>query len=304
MKKSLIFMSVVMASFSSAYAMTDAELQKAMRAEVEPHIFTIKKPRLFFHWVDASDITPKGQYDQAFPSNSTQFTDYVEKEGKKVVNQRSDRDQDIAGPGMYLASDPLVSRDYGGEKRFGLVVGKINTKARVLPGGYNMSFSKEVVSEFEKRGCRIVANVLQLLDTADANCTKLKQLLVGKDASFIDGRLYSWSSQARYLPGCNYNAEDETTINAEDSIFFPLETFVAYNKNLFSEIVGFTHKSSVYAGSSFANNILSYLKTLDANGLSLRLKLISDEQRRDPKIPLMNQTDLANFTKNNIFGCR
>ncbi len=296
-------MSALMVSISSAFAMTDAELQKAMRAEVEPHISIMKKPRLYFHWVDASDLTPKGQYDQVFPSNSPLLADYVTKEGRKVVNQRSESDRDIAGPGMYLAADPLVSRQYGGEKRFGLVVGKINTKARILPASYDMAFTKPLILELEKRGCT-ASRVLEILDTTDANCTKVKQLLVGKDASFIDGRLYSWATHASFLPGCSYNPDGETTIKAEDSDQFLYETFVAYNKNLFSEIVGLTHKSTVSPGSSLANNILSYLKTLDSNGLSNRFKLISDEQRRDSTIPLMNQTDLVNFTKNNIYGCR
>lgn len=304
MKKSLALMSALLLTLTKAYAMTDAELQSAMRAEVAPHLFTIKKPRLFFHWVDASDLTPKGQYDLQLASNSNQFAEYVAKESKKIVNQRSERDQDMAGPGMYLANDPLISRGYGGAKRYGLVVGKINTKARILPSFYDMKFSKPIVLEFEKRGCTTGENVIEILDTTEISCTKIKQLLVGKDASFIDGRLYSWSSMASYIPGCTFDLSGETTMQVRNNYPMQFETLVAYNKNLFSEVVGFTHKSSLTSGSSLGNSVLSYLKTLAAQGLTNRFTLISDEQKNDSTIPLMNQSDLTNFTKNNIFGCR
>lgn len=304
MKNSIILSSLFLLSFSSSFAMTDLELQKAMRAEIEPKLITLKKPKLFFHWVDASDLTPKGEFDKQFPANASQFSTYVEKQGKKIANQRSDRDHDIAGPGLYLASDPLVSRGYGGEKRYGLIVGQIKTGSRILPNFYDLEFSKNLVLEFEKRGCTAGYGVIDLLDTTDTNCTKIKQLFVGKDASFIDGRLYQWSSQAASLPGCSYSIEGETTMK-KASNGFPVrfETIVAYNKNLFSEIVGFTHKSTANSGSVLANNVLSYLKALDAKGMASRFKLISDEQRVDSKITKMNDSSVISFTKNNIFGC-
>jgi hypothetical protein len=307
MKKSLIFISALVLSLTSAYAMTDADLQKAMRAEVAPHLFTIKKPRLFFHWVDASDLTPKGQYDLQLAPNSNQFVDYVTKESNKIVNKRSERDQDLAGPGMYLASDPLISRSYGGEKRYGLIVGKINTKARILPGSYELEFSSSLTSEFEARGCTMGPSVIAILDTADVNCTKIKQLLVGKDASFIDGRLYRWGSDADILPGCVYDSAGDAMIIGKNGASIAFETLVGYNKNLFSEIVGFTHRSSFTSGASLGNSVLSYLKTLDSRGIKNRftkVNLLSDEQKNDSNIPLMNQTDLESFTKNNIYGCR
>lgn len=285
-------------------AMSDSDLALKMRKEVSPHLITLKKPRLFFHWVDASDITPKGEYDSQFPINSAQFANYVDKQGSKILNKRSDRDNDIAGPGLYMASDPLVSRSYGGEKRYGLVVGLLKTNTKLLAGNlYHFNFSKEVSDEIEKRGCTNLYGLIDLLDTTDANCTKIKQLLVGKNRDLFQGRLYTWSTQARSLPGCQaHNISNDLNFSSKDiRDTQTLDTIVIYSKEAFSEIYGYTHKSSVLANASLGNNILSYLKALPQT--SAKFKQLSEAQYADSKITKMADADLKQFTKKYIHGC-
>jgi hypothetical protein len=294
---------ITLTSLASAHAaMTDAELTKEMLSDIKKYYVTIKSPKLIFHWADASDITPRGQYNTAFPSTSTQFKEYVTKQGKRVYNKRSENDRDIEGPGLYLASDPVISRSYGGTKSFGLIVGVVNTGARLLPGHYGgLPISTKIVAEINKRGC-VMLDYLNIIDSTDAACTKVKQLLVGKDVTFAEGRLYQWGSSYD-IEGCSDSTPDrDINTNGQDkTLFTSLDTFVGYSANLFTEVYGYTHKTGL-SGSKLADEILSYLKGLQT--LNSYNSLLSAEQMKDKKIKAMTKAEIKKFSQKHIFGCK
>lgn len=283
----------------SAFAMTDSELGTAMRKDISKYMITLKSPKLIFHWVDASDVTPQGQYNNKFPSTSPQFKAYVEKQGKKVYNKRSSGDRDIEGPGMYMASDPFISRSYGGGKSFGLVVGLIKPGARILGSFGSWAIDPTIAGEISKRGCSAYGYD-DIIDTYDATCNKVKQLMVGKDASFAEGRLYNWGSEN--VAGCR-SRNPKRDLSGSASVLNNMgsqETFVVYNPNLFSDIYGYTHKTGV-SGNSLADQIQSYLKGLQKTGA--RSDLVSDEQMKDAAIKPMAPAEIAKFSQQYILGC-
>jgi hypothetical protein len=292
----------LMTAFNS-WAISDADLQAKMRKDVEPYIVTLKKPKLFFHWVDASDVAPKGQIDAVLESRAQKFIDYSETQSKKVFNQRSEKDRDIAGPGFYLAQDPFYTRRYGGQKRFGLIVATIMTGTRLHAASYGQVFSKEVLNELAARQCDATDGV-SLIDSTNKNCTKIKQLLLGQDLSFILGRLYNYGSNAPQMTGCNkYDVtSDVLALGSKQALSERQDTIVAYNLNLFSDLNGFTHKSTTNAKTPEANKILSFLKTASLDKMT-GTQLISNEQMADKSIPVMSASEMSAFTKANILGC-
>ena len=133
MLKSLTGLTLLVSLFTtSVFAMSDQDLSRLMRSELSQNITQVKSPKLMFHWVDASDLTPRGQYNSQFKATDPRFVEYVNKQGRKIFNRRNPADGDIAGPGLYMAADPKVSRGYGAERSFGLVVGVLEPKAKIL----------------------------------------------------------------------------------------------------------------------------------------------------------------------------
>jgi hypothetical protein len=286
---------------SSAFAMTDSELATALRADAAKYLITIKVPRLAFHWVDASDITPPGQYKNRFPMVSSQYRDYVAKQGHKIFNKRDPRDSDVAGPGLYLASDPKITRGYGANKTFGLIVGVLKPGARIYVSTYSAvnMISSNIVAEISKRGCPS-SDYTSILDTNDQSCTKIKQLLVGADLSFADGRFYSYGTST--MPGCSrIDAKRDMTPAKSGASLDGLDTFVAYTPNLFSNIYGVTYMTS--AGSdAFGDQILAYLKGVKISN-DVSKNLLSDAQLSDASIKTMSAAEQVQFSQKYILGC-
>lgn len=291
---------LVQLSMPSAHAMTDSELSGAMRNDIKKYLTTVKSPKLIFHWVDSSDINPPGQYNTQYPSIAPHFRDYVAKQGRRVYNRRISGDNDIAGPGLYMAAGPIVSRSYGGQKSFGLIVGLIKPGSKIL-GSLNsgLPLHATIASEVTKRGCR-ENDYANIIDTYDAACVKVKQILVGSDISFADGRIYSWSNDT--MDGCkSMNPVRDLVIpTSKVREYEYLNTFVAYNPNLFSAVFGYTHKS-VNSGNQMADAILAYLKGLETQGLYNGL--ISKAQMSNPAIKAMGPNDMKKFSQQFILGC-
>lgn len=285
---------------SQAFAMTDSELGQAMQKDIQKFMTTVKSPKLVFHWVDASDVSPKGQFNSKFPSTASHYKDYVEKQGKKIFNKRNPADRDIAGPGLYLASNPIASRSYGGEKSFGLIVGLIRPGARFVTGSYGgLRIDQKIVAEISSRGC-IQDDYNYLLNVNDSSCTKIKQLLVGKDVSFAEGRIYQWMNNK--MDGCrnlNFNRDlNIPRLNGQFKINY--DTFVAYNVKMFSQIYGYTHKSSK-SGDQLGDQILSYLKGMAKQGSGTNL--VSADQMNDSSIKAMSQSEIESFNQKYLLGC-
>ena len=299
---SFLVAGVTLLSTYNAWALSDADLQAKMRKDVEPYIVTLKQPKIYFHWVDASDVAPKGQLDAVLDSKAQKFIDYSATQSKKVYNQRSEKDADIAGPGFYLAQDPFYTRRYGGQKRFGLIVATIKPGTRLHSASYSQTFSKEVSNELAARQCS-ARSAVDLIDSAEKNCTPIKKLLLGQD-SFIQGRLYNYGSFASQMTGCSrYDvSSDVVNLSTKQSNSERQDTIVAYNLSLFSEINGYTHKSTMNAKTPVANKILSFLKTASLDK-ALATQLISNEQMADSSIPVMSAGEMGTFTKTNILGC-
>jgi hypothetical protein len=283
-----------------AFSMTDSELGTSMQKDIQKYMITLKSPKMVFHWVDASDVSPQGQYNSKFPSTASHYKAYVDKQGKKIFNKRNPSDRDIAGPGLYLASNPVSSRSYGGEKSFGLIVGVIKPGARLVAGAYGgLVIDGKLILEINARGC-MQADYINILNTTDANCTKVKQLLVGKDVSFAEGRIYQWSSQR--MAGCSdvKTARDLNVPKSIQNAGLNLDTFVAYNSNMLSDIRGYTHKSSK-SGDALGDSILSYLKGMVKEGLSTNM--VSADQFNDASIKAMTKSEIEKFNQKNILGC-
>lgn len=283
---------------ANTFAMTDAQLGKAMREDMAKYMTTIKAPKLLFHWVDASDINPKGEYNVGYAPTAAHYETYVEKQGRRIYNNRRSGDSDIEGPGLYMASDPLVSRSYGGERNYGLIVGVLKVGAKVVTGsGMNLVIDPVIKSEIQKRGCN-PSSYESVLDTFDKKCSKIKQLMVGKDASFADGRIYSWGSN--HVEGCSdRDIARDVKFPAKMSSWSEPETFVVYNKNLFSKIFGFTHKS-LPSSSKEGNAILSYLKGYEQ---VTGKELLPDLQMDNDVIAGMSESQVEKFSRDNILGC-
>ncbi len=290
-----------LALIPSAFAMTDSELTSALRADASKYLITIKVPRLAFHWVDASDITPPGQYKNRFPMVAAQYRDYVAKQGRKIFNKRDPRDSDVAGPGLYLASDPKITRGYGANKTFGLIVGVLKPGSKIYVSTYstNNTIAPNITAEISKRGCPNT-DYNALLDTNDQSCTKIKQLLIGSDLSFADGRFYSYGTAN--MPGCSHiEAKRDMTPLKTGTSLDGLDTFVAYTPNLFSNIYGVTYMTT--AGSdTFGDQILAYLKGVRSSN-DLTKNLLSDAQLSDPSIKTMSVAEQAQFSQRFILGC-
>lgn len=285
---------------NSVEAMTDSELSQVMRRELSKNITTLTAPKLMFHWVDASDLTPRGQFNSQFKATDPRFTEYVDKQGRKIFNRRHQNDADIAGPGLYMAGDPKVSRAYGAERSFGLIVGVIEPKSKILLTTEGIRISSEVLKQINVRGCMQVDSYIELLDTYDAACVKVKQILVGKDISFMDGRFYSWSRSL--MPGCTRSqpSAHRTRVASGERDQDWIDTMVVYHSRLFSQIFGYTHKSSV-SGQAMADSILSYLKGLQVHGFVSNM--VSAEQLRDSSIQAMAPSELKSFSQKYILGC-
>lgn len=279
--------------------MSDAQMGQAMRTDIAKYMATITAPKMIFHWVDASDINPPGQYNTQYPATAPHYREYVQKQGRRIYNRRSVSDADIAGPGLYMAADPLVSRGYGGDRRFGLIVGVMRAGARVLVGGgVELLMARAITSEVSRRGCRAV-DYASLLDTTEAECTKVKQILVGTDVSFAEGRIYQWASQP--VHGCQHR-------DFLRDIRYPVgtrggmqDTFVVYNPNLFTAVYGYTHRSAPI-GHAMADSILSYMKSYDMSGAFVK-PLSSDEQRSNSAIRTLTPRQIEAFSQQHIFGC-
>lgn len=286
-------------------AMTDAQLSQAMRADINKYTFTLKTPRMIFHWADASDITPQGQFNKPHPGNFSSFKAYVDKQGSKIFRARDPRDYDIEGPGLYLAGSPTSTRAYGGQKSFGLIVGLIKPGAKILNGDGANSFSAAIQAEITARGCS-ASDYNSLLDTAgDVKCTKVKQLLVGSDASFADGRMYNYSN-AYLIEGCSKRSpyKDIQAPASKIRDFEGLDTFVAYSSRLFSEVMGVTHKSTI-SGHALSDQLLSYLKGLQVHGLAADAgqAIVSQEQLNNTAIKAMSRAEIQKFSQKYILGC-
>ena len=291
-------------STSAFAAMTDAQLAQSMRAELGKSLVTVKAPKLIFHWVDASDIMPAGQFNASLPAVGANFNAYVDKQGSKIFRARSGKDYDIEGPGLYLASDPLSTRGYGGQKSFGLIVGVLRPGAKIVPGDRSLDISAAIASEIKTRGCDL-STYNELLDVADSpKCTKIKQLLVGSDISFADARIYSYGTGQ--IEGCSSrNPFKELAVPSTRARDYEgNDTFVAYSSRAFSEIMGFTHKTTV-SKHALSNEVLSYLKGLQANNLIqyAQYSVVSAEQLANPAIKAMSKADIAKFSQKHIMGC-
>tara|TARA_R110000868_G_scaffold61524_3_gene186974 strand:- start:24497 stop:25405 length:909 start_codon:yes stop_codon:yes gene_type:complete len=281
-----------------ALAMSDVELGQAMNQDIAKYMSVVKAPKLLFHWVDASDVNPKGEYNKRYEATAPHYTDYVMKQGRRIYNNRRSGDSDIEGPGLYMASDPLVSRSYGGERSYGLIVGVLRVGAKVLTGsGLNLSIASDIKAEILKRGCSAYSYE-SILDTFDKTCAKIKKLLVGKDASFANGRIYSWGSNQ--VPGCSQRIIDrDIKFPTGMSSYSEPETFVVYNTGLFSQVYGFTHQS-LGDGDKLSQGILSYLKGLE---LSSGREVLPDLQMENSGISSMSPTKVKTFSNKMILGC-
>lgn len=291
-------------STSAFAAMTDVQLAQSMRAELAKSLVTVKAPKLIFHWVDASDIMPAGQYNASLPAIGSSFTAYVDKQGSKIFRARSGKDYDIEGPGLYLASDPLSTRAYGGQKSFGLIVGLLRPGAKIVPGDRQLDISNSIVSEMSTRGCA-VTTYNELLDVADSpKCTKIKQLLVGADISFADARIYSYGTGE--IEGCRSRSpfKELAVPAARARDYEGNDTFVAYSSRAFTEIMGITHKTTI-SKHALSNEVLSYLKGLQVHNLIqyAQYAVVSAEQLANPAIKAMAKADIAKFSQKYIMGC-
>lgn len=299
MKLGLAVASLLLGVSTSSFAMTDAELKQAMRADMEKYMTTIKAPKMLFHWVDASDINPPRQYNTGYEPTAQHYKTYVEKQGRRIYNNRRSGDSDIEGPGLYMASDVLVSRSYGGQRNYGLIVGVLKVGAKVVTGtGMNLAIEPSIKTEIAARGCNAYSYET-ILDTFDKTCAKIKQLLVGKKADFADGRIYSWGSNA--VVGCSDRniARDVKFPNAMNNSWYEPETFVVYNTDLFSDIFGFTHKS-LPSSSKLGNEILTYLKGFEE--VSGR-EVLPDMQMDNAAIKAMSRSQVESFSQKYILGC-
>jgi hypothetical protein len=305
MKLKLLSLAVALSSYSALAAMPDAQLAQAMRTDINKYMLTLKTPRLIFHWADASDITPQGQYNRSIPATGPSFKAYVDKQGSKVYRPRDIRDADIEGPGLYLASSPMSTRSYGGQKSFGLIVGLVKPGAKILNGDSVATIAPNIMNEITARGCQ-TTNYTTLIDSAgNVPCTKIKQLLIGGDISFADGRMYNYSNTYNIF-GCT-KRDPYLDIAAPASRirdFEGLDTFVAYSSRLFSQIIGITNKTTV-SGDALSDQVLSYLKGLQVNGLAADagMPISSPEQVADARIKAMAKADLAKFAQKYIMGC-
>ncbi len=283
---------------TSLFAMSDKQLGDEMRADISKYMSTIKKEKIIFHWVDASDINPKGEYNTAYEPTAAHYTSYVEKQGRRIYRRRRAGDSDIEGPGLYMASDALVSRAYGGQRNYGLIVGVLKPGAKVLTGsGLTLTIETSLKAEIQNRGCNAY-NYETILDTFNDACQKVKQLLVGKDASFANGRIYSWSN--RHVEGCSdRNISRDVSFPSQVSSYYEPETFVVYNTGLFGDIFGFTHKTTT-PKNKFASQILSYLKGLE---LSSGVEVLPDLQMDNDSIKAMSSAEVKSFSQEYILGC-
>lgn len=286
-------------------AMNDAQLQQAMRQDIQKYMLTLKTPRLLFHWADASDIVPQGQFKNSFPATFGSFKEYVDKQGSKVFRARSTSDADIEGPGLYLAGSPTSTRHYGGQKSFGLIVALIKPGARILNGDSTGAIAPNVQSEINARGCALTS-YLDIIDSAgDAKCLKVKQIMIGADIAFADARMYNYSN-ADLIEGCSQR-NPFRDINAPASKirdYEGLDTFVAYSSRLFSDVMGITNKTTV-SGHALSDQVLSYLKGLQVNGLNQAYggAIASPEQLADAKIKPMTKSEIQKFSQKYILGC-
>lgn len=281
-----------------AFSMTDKELGEGMRQDISKYMSTIKKEKILFHWVDASDINPRGQHNTAHDPSAAHYKTYVEKQGRRIYNRRRSGDSDIEGPGLYMASDALVSRAYGGQRSYGLIVGVLKVGAKVLTGsGLTLTIANDLSNEIKSRGCNAY-NYETILDTFNNECLKIKQLLVAKDASFANGRIYSWSN--RHVEGCSdREVSRDVSFPANVSSYYESETFVVYNTELFSDIFGFTHKT-VKPNDKLASDILSYLKGVEQ---TTGQELLPDLQMENDAIKAMSKSDIDKFSQKYILGC-
>ena len=199
-----------------------------------------------------------------------------------------------------MAADPKVSRAYGAERSFGLVVGVLEPKAKILLTAEGVRMSSQVVQEVRARGCAHVDTYIDLLETYDPACTKVKQVLVGKDISFMDARFYSWSSTL--MPGCSRKSpsSQRTRVASGERDQDYLDTMVIYHSRVFSKVFGYTHKSTL-SGNSMADSILSYLKGLQVHGAADNM--VSAEQLRDTGIKAMSLSEIRAFSQKFILGC-
>lgn len=300
MKKTLLA-SFALVVCSSAFAkMSDDQLASAMRKDIAQYLTTVKTERIIFHWTDASDITPRGEYNKTHPLTAPSFDQFVTVQGRKLYNQRRANDRDIAGPGLYMAVDPYISRGYGGEKSFGLIVGLIKPGSKIyLSNGWGSTIPQALQAEISSRGCS-ASNYDEILDTYNKECNAVKQLLVGRDISFASGRLYFWGNQGN-LPGCeNQNIVGDLVKPNSSLNLSSLNTFVVYNPNLFSKIYGITNKSKKTTD-VLGSKILSYLKGSAKQG---QTNLVSADQMNDASIPAMSANEIAAFHKKYILGCK
>jgi hypothetical protein len=287
-------------------AMSDAQLAQALRQDISKHFVTLKAPKLVFHWVDASDINPSGQYNSAFPANASHYKSYTDKQGSKIYRARNSRDSDVEGPGLYMATDPLVSRAYGGKNTYGLIVGIMKPGARILANAYTtLPIAANLQAELSGRGCTGVTMYPEILDTyGNTPCLKVKQLLVGSDVSFADGRFYSFGTGD--IEGCRsrFGAKDLTIPASKVKTYEGLDTFVVYSSRMMSEVLGFTHKTAP-GSHALANQIMSYLKGLQVHQLNTYsgYSLVSQEQLNNPAIKAMSKADIAKFSQAHIMGC-
>ncbi len=305
MKFKMLSLSLALTMGSPAFAaMSDAQLAQGMRADLAKYLITLKTPRLIFHWADASDITPQGQYNKSIPATGPSFKAYVDKQGAKVYRSRDPRDYDIEGPGLYLATNPLSTRNYGGQKSFGLIVGLVRPGAKILNGDGQNTFATNIASEIQSRGCSAY-DYNALIDSAgDAKCTKVKQLLVGSDISFADGRLYNYSNTIM-IEGCNRRSpyKDISASASKIRDYEGLDTFVGYSSKLFTEVFGITNKTTV-SNHAFSNEVLSWLKGLQVHGLAYSgMAISSPDQLQDAKIKAMSKAEIARFSQKYIMGC-
>ena len=154
-------------------------------------------------------------------------------------------------------------------------------------------------------GKNVLDSYSDLLDSSDAGCTKVKQLLVGKDISFADARLYGWTGREA-APGCKsinlIRDMDKRNSKVSKADLENLDTFVVYSSRLFSSVYGYTHRSTV-DGDAFSNEILRYLKGQDVEGLAVG-KILADSQIADSKIKPMSRLEVEKFSQKYIFGCQ
>lgn len=290
--------------------MSDAELAQALRKDLDKYIVTLKSPKLAFHWVDASDINPPKQYDVQYPATAAHYRTYVDKAGSAIYNKRNPESYDIAGPGLYMSSHPTYSRQYGGKKRFGLIVGLVKPGTKIFTNipAFNgrEKISDKLIAELNSRGCGLM-NYSDILDVSDDDaCTKIKQLLVGKDISFADARLYGWTGNVA-SEGCrNINLirdVDKRNSKVTDAQIEMLDTFVVYSSRFFSSVYGYTHRSTA-DGDQLSNDILSYLKGLQAELVQdVEADILSESQISDPKIKAMTRDQIEKFSQKYIYGC-